>query len=362
LARLGGDEFAIIQSAPRETGLTPRERAVVLANRILDALTAPFDLDGHSVVIGTSIGIALAPDDGSDPDDLIKRADLALYATKSKGRNGYNFFDRQMTVVADERQQLEADFRQGLIRGEFELNYQPIVDVATGGVCCVETLVRWRHPTHGLLMPNHFIPIAEDTGLVVPLGEWVLHQACADAMRWPDHVKVAVNLSAVQFRNGNLLDAILSALVDSGLPASRLELEVTESVLLEKEADYIMVLHQAKNIGASVALDDFGTGYSSLTYLKMFPFDKIKIDRSFIKDIAERPDCAAIVSSVVGLGRSLDIVTTAEGVETDLQFEIVRAAGVTQAQGYLFGAAVPQSDLDFGTTAPIRAESGKHAA
>jgi diguanylate cyclase (GGDEF)-like protein len=353
LARLGGDEFAIIQSESRddETHIkVPKdshEAAIVLANRILEQFKQPFDLGGNKVFVGTSIGISLAPADGSEPDDLIKKADLALYETKSSGRNGYSFFDPWMMAEADERHQLEADMRVALARGEFELHYQPIVDAQTRNIVGMEALVRWRHPVHGLILPGRFIGLAEDTGLINPLGEWVLHHACQDAMAWPEHVTVAVNLSAVQFRKSNLLDVVLCALVDSGLPPERLEVEVTETVLLEKESDYITVLHQLRNVGVSVALDDFGTGYSSLSYLKTFRFDKIKIDRSFTRDIGERSDCAAIVCSIVGLGRSLGLLTTAEGVETEQQLDLVRAAGVAQAQGYLFGRPKPFAELDF---------------
>jgi diguanylate cyclase (GGDEF)-like protein len=364
VARPGGDEFAIIQTPPRDAEKRSRlledhrNGAVKLANRILRVLAEPFDLGGNQIFVGASIGISLAPDDGAEAEDLMKKADLALYEAKSAGRNCFRFFNAQMTMVAEERHQLEADMRVGLVRGEFELHYQPIIDVRTREVAAAEALARWRHPVRGLVPPDRFIPLAEDTGLIVPLGDWVLQQACRDAAGWPEHVKVSVNLSAVQFRNTGLLDSILFALVDSGLPAERLEVEVTESVLLGKEADYLILLHQLKNIGVSVALDDFGTGYSSLSYLKMFPFDKIKIDRTFIRDIEGRADCAAIVSSIIGLGRSLGRHTTAEGVETEAQFEILRAAGVTLAQGYLFGRPVPLPKLAF---APA-AESGAGAA
>ncbi len=354
LARLGGDEFAIIAMGPRPDGEAKpdhvdeqMEGALVLANRILDAFSAPFDLDGKKLFVGTSIGVALAPRDGDGPEELLKKADLALYETKSSGRNGYSFFDPRMTAVANERQQIEVDMRAGLGRGEFELRYQPIFDAHTRRAVGAEALLRWRHPRHGLMAPGRFIDIAEDTELIVPLGEWALCQACKDAVHWPPHIKLAVNLSAVQFRKGNLLDVILCALVDSRLSPERLEIEITESVLLEKETQHISLLHQLKNIGVAVALDEFGTGYSSLSYLKLFPFDKIKIDRSFTAEIDRRDDCAAIVSSVIGLGRSLNIATTAEGVETDAQFEMLRAAGVTLVQGRLLGEPCPAEELRF---------------
>ena len=357
LARLGGDEFAIIQSAPRAAGECPVNRndqhhgATELATRILKVLAEPFDLNGNTAFIGCSIGIALAPLDGAESEDLMKKADLALYKAKSAGRHCFFFFDAEMTNDSDERHRLEADIRVGLARGEFELLYQPIVNVWTGEISCAEALARWRHPVHGLMSSDQFIPIAESTGLIVDLGEWVLRQACRDAMAWPEHVKVAVNLSAVQFRSANLLDAIRSALGDAGLAPSRLEIEVTESVLIDKSSSYIASLNQMRDIGVSVALDDFGTGYSSLSHLTLFPFDKVKIDTSFTRHLTERADCAAIVNSIIGLGRSLDIVTIVEGVETNRQLETIRAAGATFAQGYLFGKPMPAALLDFHSAA-----------
>jgi diguanylate cyclase (GGDEF)-like protein len=353
LARLGGDEFAIIQSPPRTlderlaTRNDHRHGAMELASRILSTLAEPFDLDGNTVFIGCSIGISIAPEDGTEPEVLMKTADLALYEAKAAGRNCFLFFDAKMTEEADERRRLEADMRVGLIRGEFELLYQPFIDVKTGKIAGAEALVRWRHPVHGLMTPDRFIPVAEDTGLIAGVSEWVLQQACRDAMAWPEHIKLAVNLSAAQFHNANLLDGILFALNDADLSPSRLEIEVTETVLLQKQSNCLAVLHQLRNIGVSVALDDFGTGYSSLGYLKMFPFDKIKIERSFTKDITERADCAAIVTSIVGLGRSLAMATTVEGVETERQLDIVRSAGATLAQGYLFGKPMPNRELNF---------------
>jgi diguanylate cyclase (GGDEF)-like protein len=374
LARFGGDEFAVVHSIPRVALSlppapapegTPHDSSIALANRILEAFKAPFNVDGHKMYVGTSIGIALAPDDGTDPEDLLKKADLALYETKAAGRNDLTFFHPRMTEVVAERQEMEADMRLALARGEFELHYQPIVDVRTREVSGVEALMRWRHPDHGLVMPARFMPLAETTGLIIPLGEWALQQACRDAMHLPPHITVAVNLSAAQFRKGNLYETIRRVLAESGLPPERLEVEVTETVLLlEKEADSIDLLHRLKELGVSVALDDFGTGYSSLSYLKLFPFDKIKIDQSFIKDMAERTDCAAIVCSVVGLGRSLDIITTAEGVETEAQLEMIRAAGVTLAQGYLFGRPCPFAELKLGEESPpeLRRRNGPEAA
>jgi diguanylate cyclase (GGDEF)-like protein len=353
LARLGGDEFAIIQGPPRAAGersviaTDQRHGAAELATRILKVLGEPFDLNGNTVGIGCSIGISLAPVDGTEADDLMKKADLALYKAKSAGRNCFFLFDAEMTKDSDERHRLEADMRAGLGRGEFELLYQPVVDVWTREISCVEALARWRHPVHGLMLPERFIPIAESSGLIVELGEWVLRQACRDAMAWPEYVKVAVNLSAVQIRNASLLDVIRLALNDAALPPGRLEIEVTEAVLIDKQSDYLASLNQLRNIGVSVALDDFGTGYSSLSHLILFPFDKVKIDRSFTEHIVERADCAAIVNSITSLGRSLDMVTIVEGVETDRQLETIRAAGATLAQGDLFGEPVAAALLDF---------------
>ena len=343
LARFGGDEFAIIQTGEADL----RVGAVALAVRLLDVVSQPLDLNGNKVNVATSIGIALAPQDGIEPDELLKKADLALYRTKSEGRNGFNFFDAAMTADADERYRMRNEIRDGIARGEFELHYQPVFDVKTREPCGVETLVRWRHPVKGLMPPDRFIPIAEESGLIVPLGQWILERACADAVTWPEHIRVAVNLSAVQFRKGNLFDVILCALVESGLAPERLELEITESVLLENEADYRVMLQQLKNIGVTIVLDDFGQGYSSLGYITRFPVDKIKIDKAFTQGLSRRVECTAIVSSVLTLARGLEITTTAEGVETEEQFELLRAAGVDVVQGYLFGRPVAKERLGF---------------
>jgi diguanylate cyclase (GGDEF)-like protein len=338
VARLGGDEFAIITFGTSIDSDEPHhDGSIALARRVLDIINEPFVIESKTVFVGASIGVALAPDDGVDTEALLKKADLALYKSKAKGRNVYSLFDPQMMVETSELHKLEADMRAGLSRSEFEVHYQPIIDARTRKIAGAEALVRWRHPEHGLIAPAKFIPLAESTGLIIPLGEFVLHRACCDAMSWPAGLKVAVNLSAIQFRKTNLFDVIMCALIESGLPAGRLEVEVTESVLLENESDYAVLLHQLKNIGVSIALDDFGTGYSSLSYLKQFPFDKIKIDRSFTADVAEHEGSMAIVSAIIGLSRGLDMITTAEGIETERQFEIMRAAGVTLAQGYLFG-------------------------
>ncbi len=353
-ARIGGDEFAIIQgpsraSEPTEEGEPPsmRDSAIVLANRILELIAKPFDIDGHEVVVGASIGIALAPEDGVEPDELMKRADLALYKIKAEGRNGFALFSSELAAEADVRSQFEAEMRDALVRNEFELHFQPLVDLAGRRPCAMEALVRWNHPVHGLITPDRFIEVAEQSGLIVSLGEWVIRNACAAAVAWPPHTKLVVNVSPVQFRKANVLDTIMLALVESGLVPERLEIDVTERVLLDHSVEHIGVLHQLKNLGISVALDDFGTGYSSLSSLTEFPFDRIKIDGSFSRGILDRQECAAVVCAVASLTRSLGTVTLAEGVETEAQVQALRAAGVTQAQGFLFGRPAPAAQLRF---------------
>jgi diguanylate cyclase (GGDEF)-like protein len=342
-ARFGGDEFAILQAEEGDQ----RESAVVLAKRLQSTLCEPYQIEGHQIVIGISIGIALAPEHGTSQIELLKSSDLALYRAKS-GRLGFQFYEPQMDSDARLRHELEVDLREALAKNEFVLHYQTIVDVQSRRICGVEALVRWNHPRRGLLGPDRFIPIAEEHGLIIPIGEWILRQACQDAKAWPEHVRLAVNLSAVQFRSGNLLTCVTDALVESGLCPARLELEVTESVLLENSEESLAVLHQLKTCGVHIVLDDFGTGYSSLSYLRMFPFDKIKIDKSFVAEFSNRADCAAIVCAVTGLGRTLQLDTTGEGVETAEQFELLRAAGCTQVQGFLFNRPMAASDLDFG--------------
>jgi len=342
LARLGGDEFAIIQ----EGGPNQHEGASALALRIINSITRPFDLNGHTASVGTSIGIVLAPEHGADPEELLKKADLALYDTKANGRNDFRFFRAEMLEVVHTQRSAESELRDAIAREEFELHYQPVMDAKTRQLCGVEVLVRWRHPTRGLIPPDRFIPLAESTGLIAQLGEWVLQQACTDATSWPAHIKVAINISAVQFRKGNLFDVVLCALVETGLPPERLELEITETSLLENQEAHLTTIRQLKNIGISMALDDFGTGYSSVSYLTNFPFDKIKIDKSFTQGVLNRRDCAAVVSSVLALAHGLGTVTTAEGVETEEQLEYMRNAGVDLVQGYLLGRPVPLSQLD----------------
>jgi diguanylate cyclase (GGDEF)-like protein len=343
VARLGGDEFAILATVDGDQ----RAAAITTANKLLAAVAAPYDLDGHHLNIGTSIGIALAPEHGTAVDQLVKNADLALYKAKSEGRDAYRFFDDAMGIAARTRRAHQNDLRNALVNDEFELHYHPIVDIQTREIASVEALIRWRHPQRGMIAPVDFIPLAEESGLINPIGEWVLRKACSDAMRWPSPVKVGVNLSAVQFRKICPIDNFRKVLSESGLPPERLELEITETVLLQGNAENVETLHQLRSMGIAIVLDDFGTGYSSLSYLRMFPFDKIKIDRSFVHELAKNADCAAIVSAVAGLGRSLGIGTVAEGIETKDQLLLVRAAGCTHAQGFLFGRPCPAAELKF---------------
>ncbi len=344
VARLGGDEFAILATVDGEQ----RDAAVATAERLLAAVAAPYELDGHALNIGTSVGIALAPEHGTAVDQLMKNADLALYKAKSEGRDAYRFFESAMGIEAATRRAHQIELRNALALDEFELHYQPIVDIKTRQTSSVEALVRWRHPSRGIISPAEFIPLAEETGLISQIGEWVLQKACKEAARWPTNVKVSINLSAVQFRKICPTENFENVLAEAGLPPERLELEITESVLLHGDADNVETLHKLRLMGISIVLDDFGTGYSSLSYLRMFPFDKIKIDRSFVHELAKNADCAAIVSAVAGLGHSLCIATVAEGVETRNQLVLVKAAGCTHAQGYLFGRPRPATELTFG--------------
>jgi diguanylate cyclase (GGDEF)-like protein len=347
VARIGGDEFAVLQAARVDQAARDDQGAVAaaLAKRILETIGEPFDLDGHHVIVETSIGVALYPADGVEAEELLKHADLALYRAKSDGRNAFRLFEPGMDSEAQARYDIEVDLRSAIPRHEFEVYYQPLVDAASAEVTGCEALVRWNHPQHGLVAPDKFISIAESTGLIVPLGEWVLRRACADAAAWPPHIKIAVNLSPIQFRKGDIVDVVASALSESGLPADRLEVEITESVLLQKNESNLSKLHRLRRLGVSIVLDDFGTGYSSLSYLLTFPFDKVKIDRSFVADMSTRSDCASIVCAITGLAKSLDMTTTAEGVETPEQLDLLRAAGCNQMQGYLFGRPCPASAL-----------------
>jgi diguanylate cyclase (GGDEF)-like protein len=340
IARLGGDEFAIVQ-----TGLRRASDASMLAQRLRGAFQTPYELNEHQIVIDVSIGIAVAPSDGDDADKLLRRADLALYAAKSDGRATYRFFEPQMDGRLKARRALEVAMRAALSNGEFELHYQPVMNLTRGQVSGCEALLRWRHPERGMILPGEFIPVAEETGLISQIGEWVLRTACKQAASWPGHVKVAINVSPIQFKSNTLALAVVSALAESGLPAARLEIEITEAVLMQHNDATLATLHQLRDLGIEIVMDDFGTGYSSLRYLRSFPFDKIKIDRSFISDLSEDEESIAIVRAITALAGSLNIATTAEGVETPAQLEKVRALGCTEVQGYLFSAPLEAQDL-----------------
>jgi diguanylate cyclase (GGDEF)-like protein len=340
VARLSGDEFAVLQPAPDQP-----LAAQALAGRLVRTLGAPYDVGGHRVVISASVGAALAPADGHDADDLLKKADVALYRAKAGGRSCSRFFEPEMQAQLQARLAMEADLRDALEKRQLELFYQPLFDLQEDRVRGFEALLRWHHPGRGLVPPDQFIPVAEATGLIVPIGEWVLRRACEDAASWPDDMKVAVNLSPLQFTSPRLPEAVSGALARAGLPAGRLELEVTESVLLQDSGAVLAVLHELRRTGLRIALDDFGTGYSSLSYLRSFPFDKIKIDQSFIRGLTGGAEGAAIVDAIVTLASSLGMTTTAEGVETSEQLGQVRRARCTEAQGYHFGRPRPAADV-----------------
>ena len=343
VARLGGDEFALILAAPStaDVGALVMDRAAGL----IEALSAPYDIDGTPLVIGASIGIALIPQDGEDANDLLKKADIALYNAKAEGRGHCRRFLPAMEARLLARRLLEQDLRQALASDAFEVFYQPIMDLASGGLAGFEALLRWRHPERGLVSPADFIPAAEEMGLIVPLGRWVLRQACAEAAGWPAGTKLAVNLSPVQFASGTLVQDVVEALRDSGLSPDRLELEITETLLLEDTEATLAIMHELRDLGLSVAMDDFGTGYSSLGYLRRFPFDKVKIDRSFIAGLGQNAGSEAIVIAVLELCRTLGIRTTAEGVETAAQLAVLRRERCAEAQGYLFSPARPGSEV-----------------
>jgi diguanylate cyclase (GGDEF)-like protein len=333
IARLGGDEFAVIDYVTN-----PVVEATALAERIRKVLCEPFDLSGHQVVAGTSIGIAIAPRDGIDSDEILKNADLALYSAKGGGRGAFRFFEPELDQLMHARRNLEREMREALANGEFELHYQPFVNVKTGETSGFEALLRWHHPRRGLVLPAEFIPLAEETGFIVPLGEWVLRTACAEAAKWPTHLRIAINLSPAQFRSKELVSVTVSALADSGIMSQRLELEVTETVMMHDSDVVFATLRQLHKLGVRIALDDFGTGYSSLSFLQKFPFDKIKIDRSFVKELSSaKEESRLIARAVVRFAVSLGKTTTAEGVETKEQLDILGAEACVEVQGYYLG-------------------------
>ena len=340
LARLNSDEFAIVQS-----GLARPEDAVILAKRLLEAIADPYLLDGHSVVIGASIGIAMAPGDGDESEKLLKSADMALSRAKNDSRGTFSFFEAGMDARAQSRRKIELDLRDAIQNDVLRPYYQPLICLSSGRITGFEALVRWPDPERGMISPAEFIPVAEETGLINGLGGLMLRRACMDAALWPDDVSVAVNLSPLQFRTGNLLSIVMDALKQSGLPAKRLELEITETLLLEKSSQVLATLHALRTLGVRISMDDFGTGYSSLSYLRSFPFDKIKIDQSFVRDLGSNRDAQAIVRSIISLGKGLGVTITAEGVETEAELSCLRAEGCHEGQGFLFSRARPNVEI-----------------
>jgi diguanylate cyclase (GGDEF)-like protein len=341
IARMGGDEFVIVQAPVAE----PAE-ATALAQQIIEWMCEPYDIDGHQAIVGASIGIAVSPGDGSIPDKLLRNADLALYRAKGDGRGTFRFFEPAMDEQMQTRRIMEQDLRKALPAGEFELYYQPVVSLESNEISGFEALIRWNHPEQGLVAPATFIPLAEEIGFIVPLGEWVIRQACVTAAQWPEHLHVAVNISAAQFRGSSLMSIIVNALATSGLHPTRLEIEITETVLLHDKEATLATLHQLRALGIRIAMDDFGTGYSSLTYLQCFPFDKIKIDRSFVKDITENTGSLYIVRAVAALANGMGMAATAEGVETSEQLDKIVAEGCTEMQGYLFSRPLPVHEIE----------------
>jgi diguanylate cyclase (GGDEF)-like protein len=340
IARLGGDEFAVLQTI----GEQPMA-GVSLAQRIVNLVSTPCRIDNHNITVGASVGVAISERGLENPEYLLKSADLAMYRAKADGRGMYRLFDPEMDATAQARRRLEMDLRNALARGEFEVHYQPLISVETRKVSSFEALVRWRHPERGQIEPVEFIPVAEDTGLILQLGEFVLCEACRQAMTWPEHINVAVNLSPVEFQRGDVVNAVIDALSSSGLAAHRLEIEITESVLLEKTTKSVTTLKRLRDLGVRISMDDFGTGFSSLSYLRSYPFDKIKVDRSFVRDLTKDDRSRTIVSAIAGLGMRFGMRTTAEGVETEEQLEWLRGEGCDEVQGQLFSMPVPAADI-----------------
>lgn len=341
IGRLGGDEFVIVQP-----GITEPSQAETLAKRLMRVLNSPYRVLGNTANVGASSGVVLSGNESDDADSLLRKADIALYRVKSGGRGYYNFYRQEDEQVALERMQLETDMRYAVLEDQLELHYQPIVNLRTREVAGCEALMRWRHPKLGLIAPLEFIPMAEKNGLIVEMGAWAIKRACVDAARWKRPVKVTVNLSPVQFENGDPAEVVAAALATSGLPADRLELEITETVLLRSEARIKEILHKLRDQGVRIALDDFGTAFASLSYLRNFAFDRIKIDRSFVSEMAERQDCMAIVTAVAGLAKALDIGSVAEGIETVEQLAQVTSAGCNEVQGYYFSPPVPFAGIE----------------
>jgi predicted signal transduction protein with EAL and GGDEF domain len=337
---MGGDEFAIIM-----TQMEQATDAAALSKRIRESVIKPYQIEGHQIVTDISIGISVAPMDAVESAELLRNADMALYDAKADGRGTFRFFEPEMNTRMKVRRELEMDLRKALATEQFQLYYQPLVVLQTNDVTAFEALLRWNHPTKGLVSPADFIPIAEETGLIIPLGEWVIKAACTEAVEWPDHIKVAVNLSPAQLNNRNLVSTVKAALDESGMSPHKLQLEITESVLLQNTFTTLATLHELRKMGVQIALDDFGTGYSSLSYLRSFPFDKIKIDRSFIQDLSNGAEPLAIVNAVAGLAKCLNMTSTAEGVETREQMETLQAIGCTEMQGYLFSKARPANEI-----------------
>jgi diguanylate cyclase (GGDEF)-like protein/PAS domain S-box-containing protein len=339
-ARLGGDEFAVV--LPETVELN---EVSAIAQRLIKVIGAPYDIHGHQILVGASIGIALAPSDGEDAVKLLKNADMALYQAKGDGKGAFRYFEPEMNARVQARRRLEMDLRAALANDDLEVHYQPLVDIASGAITGVEALVRWPRGALGAVTPGEFIPVAEEAGLIAPLGAYVLRRACIDAMAWPEHMTVAVNMSPLQFRVGNVQDAVVDALRTSGLSPSRLEVEITETLFLEKSDHVVSTLHALRALGVRIAMDDFGTGYSSLSYLRRFPFDKIKIDQSFVREIYAHVEQQAIVRAIMSLGSSLGMTITAEGIESEAELVFLKAVGCNQGQGYLFSKAVPQAEL-----------------
>jgi diguanylate cyclase (GGDEF)-like protein len=340
LARLGGDEFAVVVPS-----INSRSELEMLAERMIEAVVQPYEIDGYQMRSSISIGIAVGLQDGNDVDDLLMAADLALYAVKAEGRGSYKFYHKSMNTELNDRREIEMDLRAAFERNELRLHYQPIINLKDNVVTGFEALARWRHPVRGMISPATFIPIAEDSGLILPIGEWALREACRQAATWPNNLKIAVNLSPTQLLAPNLLETVQRILAETGLSANRLEIEITERIIMEDTEYTLSNLRRLKDIGVRIAMDDFGTGYSSLSYLRRFPFDKIKVDRTFVSDLGAGTEHAVIVQAVVSIARALGITTTAEGVEIDFQREYLAALGYDEAQGYLFSAAVPAEEL-----------------